>query len=420
MKWLVLATLVLVACGDDDATMDAGTDSGMPDTAMPDTSMPDTAMPDVPTDAGPVACDVLSETVPFLLAPGLRQTQLHPAAAFDGERMWVSLTVDEEEGSAFDIVLLSLDCGGNVIGDPIAVTQAVEPNDIDGAIALGSESLVLAWQRDEGTGTITTWTRTFELDGTARDDEQMYASMREGEVLDTTVWFPELQARDGGFWLSGLRGIEGVGFQFYAQQLDHDGAAFAGDALEPAPSMADQTGGSLLAVGSELHFTWSETIDDNDQAVYLAPGETDPVLLQEGFVASNAGRLVAHGDSIVAGVRVGTANGTARLMQVGSVDSTDIATGSVGVPYVEAGEGDRGAVLWTDDQSGFTADALWVAAYTAGDPPTLDTPREINTLGSVGLPYAPSVTHLSGAFYLVTWTEREGEVWQSWGQIIEL
>lgn len=418
---MLLVYLVSLGCGDDSAPMDGGDRDAATDASIdaPIDGSVDVSV-DVPIDSGPVSCATLAETTPFLLAPGLRQTQLHPAVAFDGERIWITLTVDEEEGSAFDIVLLTHDCGGNLQGDPILVTQAVPPNDIDASIALGSESILVAWQRDESTGTITTWTRAFELDGTARGDERQYVSMREGEVLDTTVWFPELQARDGGFWLTGVRGIEGVGFQAYAQELDHDGVELAGDALEPAPSGSDQTALSLVQLDDALHFGWSETIDDEDQAVYLAPGETDPAVLLEGFIASNLGGLVAHGDALTAAVRVGTANGIIHLMQVGSEESVELTSGQVGAPFIAAGEGDRGAVLWTDEQSGFTAEQLWVSSYTAGDPPTLGEAREINVLGPVGLPYAPSITHLSGDYYLATWTEREGELWQSWGQIVQL
>ena len=414
----VLALSLLIACGDDDVVVDdAGTDVG---TDAFDATMPDVPVVDAPVDAGPVSCAAPAETTPFLLAPGLRQTQLHPAVAFDGERMWITLTVDEEAGSAFDIVLLMHDCGGNLQGDPIFVSQAIPPNDIDASIALGADSIVLAWQRDESTGTITTWTRAFELDGTPRGDEVQYVSYREGAVLDATVWFPELQARAGGFWLSGVRGIEGVGFQVYAQELDEDGLAIAGDALEPASNGMEQTGLALVQRDDQLHFAWSETRDGNDQAVYLAPGETDPVLLLDGFIASNLGGMVAHGDALVAGVRVGSANGTIHLMQVGSTETTEVERGQIGAPHLAAGEGTRGAVLWTDALSGFTAEQLWVAGYIVGDPPMLDTPREINTLGAVGLPYAPAVTHLVGDAYLVTWTERAADTWQSWGQIVVL
>ena len=154
---VLLSSAALTACGGSSDPVDASTGTDAPASGERDAG---------PPDAGPLGCaEGFAERAPFSLAPSFRRTQIHPAAAFDGEHIWVTLTVAEEVGSSFDIVLVPLGCDG-APGAPIPVDDEIEPNDIDASLAIFGETLLVAWQRDRGEGTIAIWTRAFALDGT--------------------------------------------------------------------------------------------------------------------------------------------------------------------------------------------------------------------------------------------------------------
>lgn len=445
---LALIALALVACGDDTAPLDAAVDAPLDggfdaasDAASADAGGPADAAPDA-HDAGPRDCaSILAPTAPFALAPEFRRAQIHPAAAFDGEHVWVALTVAEEPGpanacvgddtsscaagqrcvdgtcrfSGFDIALVRVDCDGSP--RPPQIVAGGPASDLDAAIAVGRERLLLAWQRDEGTGSIGTVTLATDLDGAPLGEETPYVSLRGGAPVTGTVWLPSLTARpDGGFWLYGTRGVEEVGtFLAYLQALDADGVA-VGEGADFFPAAAQQDGPALALDGDAVHLGWTQ----EDQARYLAPGATEPATLVEGFVATALGHLAQHGDRTLAAVTAGLANPRLLLLDTAdAANAVEIARGAG--PWIAPGETSRGAVLWLEGVRGFVAERLLVRPYEVGDTGlVLGAPVEAPTLGDVGLPYRPSVIHVRGDTYFVSWSERVGDRWDAFGQLVEL
>ncbi len=201
MRGLLLGALaLLLACGgDDDASMDAGgLDGEVADTPPPvDAGVDAPRLPDAGTDAGPPpSCADALEPRVFDLAPGFLDTQIHPYAVFDGALIWATVTahVDGEDG--LDVFLTTVDCSGVsrglADGMPGRVHEDASPNDIDGTIAIQGDRVLVAWQLDEGEG-VQTAARAFDrVTRTALGTETRVVTMREGEPVTGTTWFPHL------------------------------------------------------------------------------------------------------------------------------------------------------------------------------------------------------------------------------------
>ncbi|MEM9073332.1 MAG: hypothetical protein AAGE52_32805 [Myxococcota bacterium] len=439
---LVLTVACLAACGDDDSS---ATDTGVDAFDSGTDAVVDAAVDQGVDVEVPYTCETaIAETTPVLLAPSFRRAEIHPAAAFDGEHIWIALSATDDPGpptactgddttpceegqscsddvcvhNGFDVALVRMRCDG-VLEDPIMISEATPPSDIDPAIAIAEDRVILAWQRDEGTGTIRTALRAYDLEGNPLGETTTYASVRGGEPVEGTVWFPSLMPKSDGFWLWGIRGIDEVGgFLGYLQELDESGAPVGeGQDVFFEGASTGQNGFELAPRGDDLHWAWTE----HEQAVYLAPDATEPRLLLEGFVGSSVGGLTVQNDRVLAVVQAGAASATINLVDAESGTRSEVGRGRVASPFLATGDGDEGVVLWLGDARGFVAEELWVRSYQYdGAEFTLGDARTVATLGSLGIPYRPSVHHLRDGFYLVTWAEREGDTWRSYAQILDL
>ena len=157
------------------------------------------------------------------------------------------------------------------------------------------ERVLVAWQADEGTGTIGTVVRAFDRSLAPIGGDRPLTTTRLGEPVLGTTWMPELHPRgEDGFLLVGSRGVEALStFQVFLQALDADGEA-SGETVEPASvEGAAQSTPTMLALGDELHLAWvQEPQMGNAQGVYLAPGAEAPAPCS-GRVTRCAGRALA-------------------------------------------------------------------------------------------------------------------------------
>jgi len=123
---MLIALLLLTACGDDDR-------SPLPDAGDPQ----DAFVPvDVGQDAGPppLGCAEITVGETFLVAPGLTTT-IHPSVVFTGDALWLTVTALEEGTSVFDIFLVKMGCDGRQ-EEPVLVSTTEMANDIDADLAL--------------------------------------------------------------------------------------------------------------------------------------------------------------------------------------------------------------------------------------------------------------------------------------------
>jgi hypothetical protein len=417
-----LAAALLVGCGGGggprplDGTVpeaDAGPDLGVADAGAPDAEAP---------DAGPPDCaSLLRPTPPFDLAPGFRRTQIHPAAVFDRDRFWVTLTVAEVEGSGLDVVLVPVGCDGRS-GTPIPVDDEVTPNDIDGALAVRGDVLLVAWQRDRGTGTIDTMVRAFSRDGAPLGESRALRTTREGEPVDGTHWFPQVLATDDGFVLVGTRGVDAArGFHTFVQRLDAAGAPL-GEALEPAfePGRSHGAPAAALDTAGALHLAWESTPEVGETTAWYASPGAAPAALAPDLIASGAPSLAALGPDVLVAFDAGGA--TARSVRL----RLATAGGGLDAPVTVAERGfapslAEGAVLWGEELRGFSVARLQARAFART--PTglaLGPTAVIPTAGSVPLPYRPGIVRATGDLHLVLWSEGTSPTFTARGALVRL
>jgi len=417
------ALLVLTACGDDDRTVGEGDAGTMPEDAGVDAAARDVGMP----DAGPRDCaSILVEDRPFALAPGFRETQIHPAAVHDGEHAWVALTVDEEDSSVFDVFLVRAACDGSV-DPPIPVNTTTEPNDLDAAIALGDDGVLVAWISDTGgglPGAITTYTRAFDLEGAPRaaSDRQIELT-RGGEPYAGTAWMAALASTDEGFVLAGSRGVEELaGFAVYTLALDAEGAP-AGEATEPSPTMdAGQSDPEVAVDGSGVHAIWTEQLEET-HGMYAPPGgEARRVV--EGVVSSSATDIEVDGERVLVATSAGGSSAAEiRIVDVSNPEADVLSFGRTG--RLDAGAdmalGEDGAlgVVWLRNEAGFRNELFVRGARWDEGTWTVGEERQVPMLDPVP-PYAPAIVHVEGDLYFVTWAEGNSPRFEVYGMYTRL
>jgi len=414
---MLIALLLLTACGDDDR-------SPLPDAGDP----PDAFVPvDVGQDAGPppLGCAEITVGETFLVAPGLTTT-IHPSVVFTGDALWLTVTALEEGTSVFDIFLVKMGCDGRQ-EEPVLVSTTEMANDIDADLALGPEGLVVAWQADDGSGTIATWVRLHDAEtGAPRGDARQLETTRDGAPVSGTVWSPTLLSNDDGFDLVGERGIEEASaFQAYVQPLDAMGAP-AGATIEPFfEAMVGQDDAEGLRTTAGLTLAWTRTPADGDPTVVtLSPGGESETVPSSALEAAGPSLAAFDGQRWVAY----SAGGGSRRIELfplggdavealGSPSNTDV------VPRLVAGESALG-LAWLRITSGFRADLFYRRIEATGTTITAGAEMEIATIRDVYAPYAIDLIHIRDDVFFITWAQGEnvgGEnVLEAAGRFVQL
>jgi hypothetical protein len=412
---ILIALLLLTACGDDDR-------SPMPDAGdTPDASGPS----DLGQDGGPPPLDCTEITVgeTFQIAPDL-ESRIHPSVVFGGDALWLTVTALEEGTSVFDIFLVKMGCDGRQ-EEPVLVSTTEMANDIDADLALGPEGLLVAWQADEGTGTIETWVRLHDAEtGEPLGDPRKLEPPHEGEPVSGTVWSPTVLASDTGFDVIGERGIEAASaFQAYVQPLDAMGLS-AGATIEPFfEAMVGQNDATGLRTDDGLTLAWTREPTDGDPTVVtLGPGG-EPVTVPSSALEAGGPSLAAFGDERWVAYSAG-GGGSRRIELFPIGGDTVLPLGGPGhtdvVPRLVAGETALG-LAWLRITSGFRADLFTRRVDVSGTAITAGAEVEIATIGDVFAPYAIDLVHVRGDTFFLSWAEGEGsDSLRSAGRFIEL
>lgn len=417
----VALVLALSGCGDDDrVAVDVGPlPDAATDTAAPDVPVPSDVGIDVPVDAGPQDCaSILRSDVNFRLSDdGLA---IHPAAAFDGDNLWLTYTIREGETSNFDVVLRRVGCDGAM--DPTVVVNAgpAGESDLDSDIAISGERLLVGYQSDDQSGensAIRPFVRAFDLSGSALGEPQAVARVRDGETIMATNWMVRVASRPGGFWVAGTWGVEEVsGFRGYAARLDLDGVELA-PAADAAPTDQTESQTNLaISDGETPYVAWTNFGDTNQVASAPIGGavtefdsgsitEDHPALSGEllSLQAGGGSRLSIQVRNLVTGASA----------SIGGISDANAYSDIAGTP-------DAFAVVWLRQISGTRNDIFVASGSETGGVMTLGTPMEIDTSADIA-PYPPFIVALGEGRYFVGWTQVVmSPDFQVHGRIVEL
>jgi len=388
---------------------------------------PEPADDDDTTAGDDDACaDVLrDETV--AIDPGGPDTQIHGAAAFDGEGIWIAYNRPRDDGW-FDVYATRIACDGSVLVEPWRLNEDDGANHVDPALAVDGDAVLVAWHRDDGQfpHNLSTWVRGFDLDGNPAGAAMELATTWDGEPLQGNVWMPAVAARPGeGLVVAGVRGLPDLDrFQVYLQPVDTTGQPTAetvnpdvdGAASDSAPALAATADGRLA-------LAWTRTPDDGDDAVVRLTFEAgswapdgDPAEVAPGEVTGGAALDGPHlgwhretlGGYAVHAVSLDGGDG----MELGHGDAFDHT------PALAATD-DGGAVTWLRVDQGIRND-LFVTRYAeGGDSLDAGAPAQVETDGPVG-PYAPDLVHLTGDVWFAVWAEGESPAFRLVGRYLDL
>jgi len=379
-----------------------------------------------PTDGGPgsdAATSACRQEVvldqPFDIDPEGLGTQIHAAAVFDGQGVWVAYNLPDSDGN-FDVYLTRIGCNGRTQIAPLQVNTTQDGNHVDPGVLLVETGLVVAWSTDNQTGinNMDIYYRTFDRSGnpTMATDVTLETSYQ-GNAVAGNVMDPVLAPLPGGaFAIAGIRGLDSVSsFQVFVQRLtaggELDGAArdvlIVNGETQRYPTLAATAVGDLY-----LAYTAEPLSGDISMVhTHLPTGSTtwDPlppalVAASEGgsvgsyAVASGDGRVLLaydlNNDIVLRDGSVFTT--TSRTLSFGTGGGTDYAARLVLAPG-------GGAVFWYRNQSGIR-NAYRVASF-ADDGTTLTVGSERMVTASPVPPYAPAAAHVEGNVYFAAWSE---------------
>ena len=107
-------------------------------------------------------------------------TEIHGTSAFDGERLWVSW-VRPNDSATFDVMLAAVDCAGQLVVEPRAVTDSAD-NEIDPSLAVSGDRLLVVWTASTDAG-LSLRTRAYDLEGEPVDALQPFEGTRKGVTV---------------------------------------------------------------------------------------------------------------------------------------------------------------------------------------------------------------------------------------------
>ncbi len=358
-------------------------------------------------------------------------TQIHGAAAFDGGGIWVTYNRgDADGGSGFDVFATRIGCDGAVLVEPFLVNEAVSHNETDPTVAVSGDTVMFAWQSDNGQQptNLSIWYRSYDIDGTPRmETDRILELDPAGAGVDPNIWMPALTGTADGFALAGAHAPEGYNvFQIWLQLLDADGDPLAeGIHLSPDPdhsqvwpALGRGAGDALIIAWERQHIELPATVeyvlhDSDGLSAVQQPGDagTTPALsdASEGSGAWIAMSYAPGAEHNIALAPLGT-DGAAGALHVlengGGLDHT---------PILAAGTESR-ALVWYRNLGGLKNDLLFRAFVgLEGSPSWLDEPVVVNPVPVA--PYPAAMVSLPGGFFVV-WSDGDNPDYRAKGRFL--
>jgi hypothetical protein len=351
------------------------------------------------------------------LFPAGNATQIHVAAAFDGEAIWVAFNAPDEEGG-FDTWAARIGCDGSHLVLPFLLHDSPWYNELDPTVAVNGDNIVIAWQQDDGQfpNNLSVFYQVLSKSG-----ELQLESPAELPVLapdtepDVNSWMPSITSSADGFEIATASGATGAqGFQVTVTSVDADGSVGEKAYLPDFQSEISQVYPTIGtdALSQRSYVAWTRTEVGEDDRVMLAwrddgAAEYEPAIEALKGV-STANPMVGGGES-VAFLAFDAAAGAGRDVYVAEAGWLDDPcrlgqAGAINHSPAVAVLGNHAAVAWYENMGG-TKNKLWVQGciFNSGVFAPFHFAEKAND--AFAAPYQPAITHVTGSVVFVGWSE---------------
>ena len=357
---------------------DTGSDVAVDDAEASDAS---DAVVDLPVPA----CPGVAAEGNFALFPDAPDTQIHAAATWDGQTLWVAYNVPDPEGT-FDVWIAGFDCAGAPALSPRRV-NTTDFNDVDPAVAAHGGQVLVAWGTDNGQqpNNLSLRYRRMATDGTFIDTRDRIFP-NEGNT-----WMPSVAPYGDGWRLAGVRAGE-TEFRVFETTLDAEGNP--GALLQFEEGLAGtQAGPTMLVRGEDRWLTWSHDAVEvrlaTPEGIEAMPG-AGPSL---GWGAN--GPILGWTDGLAVAVRDLDRGVTTRFTEPNKQLHSPVAAGEL--------------VAWYRNVSGIRNQLYW--AGPEGKKNWLQTESTV-------APYAIALADLGDGRYFLAWSEGTSPAFRIHGRIL--
>jgi len=437
-----------VTCGSSSTSVEAVEGIDTPGVA----EIVETAMDpggDLGTDRSSPAEDVddeIDDCLPMLLDTNFEvaavedDIQIHAAACFDGEAVWLVFNQkDTDGGSGFDVFATRIACDGTPLLPPFQVNQLAMFNETEPEIACGKEQVCFTWQSDNGQAphNLDIYYRTYRSDGTPiMATDALLEVTVDGVVQTGNAWMSRVAPLpEERFAVVGAVAVDDSPFQTVVQRI-HSTGETDGEAIVVSPDAGTGQVFPTVTSGPEgtIYVAWVDSPQEDPDFIRhsrLLPDSAafEPIpgfpvngtthggapsysvnlpLTPRPFLAfyseggGGASVLLYEGD---------TFSSEARHLVLGSDTAFDHSPAVAATPS-------GGAVVWYRNQSGFKNDVYFAGFQWMGDTITVSgDPIKLNDAAAP--PYTPTVVPLSEDIFFVAWMEGANPDFRIKGRFIQ-
>ncbi len=368
---------------------------------------------------------------PIPLSPDGPSTQIHVAAAFDGDAVWATFSAPDENGG-FDIWATRTGCTGETLVAPFLLHETPAYSEMDSAIAVSADRVLVAWQQDnkQQPDNLSTFYQLLNRSGEPLLPAPVELPTLAPDTAPTSnSWMPAVAATPTGFAIASATAVAGAtGFQVLMTQVDLEGTHaqtadvpyFEADASQVYPTLAWGPTGAVVA--------WTRTVmagDDRAEiawqleggafapAIDLLPGEVTggPSLGGQEVTYVAFAALQGNGqDILVRPVGPGSDDASCRLGKTGALNHSPAVSAIHGLPVA----------VWHENQGGLKNKLYLQHCQNDGESGLLAAAAAQKVNDAFAAPYPPALTPVGETVVFIAWSEGTNPDYRAMGRFVQI